>query len=78
MCRVLPTPRRRRRCWRLKGTKLEILFLLIPVSVVFVALIAAVFLWAVKAGQFEDMEGPAQRVVMDDDRPAKHYLPGEE
>jgi len=27
------------------------------------------FFWAVKSGQFEDMEGPAQRMLMDDDDP---------
>lgn len=48
---------------------MDILFLLIPLSVILVVLIAAVFLWAVKAGQFEDMEGPAHRILMDDDKP---------
>jgi len=48
---------------------MDILFLLIPLSLVFVALIAVVFLWAVKSGQFEDMEGPAHRILMDDDAP---------
>lgn len=46
---------------------MDILYLLIPLSLVFVALIAAVFLWAVKSGQFEDMEGPAHRILMDDE-----------
>jgi cbb3-type cytochrome oxidase maturation protein len=46
---------------------MDILYLLIPLSLVFVALIALVFLWAVKSGQFEDMEGPAHRILMDDD-----------
>jgi cbb3-type cytochrome oxidase maturation protein len=50
---------------------MEILFLLIPLSVAFVALIAWSFIWAVKSGQFEDMEGPAHRIVMDDDTPTK-------
>lgn len=49
---------------------MDILYLLIPLSLVFVALIALVFLWAVKSGQFEDMEGPAHRILMDDDSPA--------
>ena len=49
---------------------MDILFLLIPISVAFIALIAAAFIWAVKAGQFEDMEGPAHRILMDDDTPA--------
>ena len=50
---------------------MDILFLLIPISVIFVALIAVAFLWAVKAGQFDDLEGPAHRILMDDDTPAK-------
>lgn len=48
---------------------MDILYLLIPLSLVFVAVIAAFFLWAVKTGQFEDMEGPAHRILMDDDLP---------
>lgn len=48
---------------------MDILFLLIPLSLVFVAVIAGFFLWAVKSGQFEDMEGPAHRILMDDDLP---------
>jgi cbb3-type cytochrome oxidase maturation protein len=48
---------------------MDILYLLIPLSLVFVAVIAVVFLWAVKSGQFEDMEGPAHRILMDDDLP---------
>lgn len=46
---------------------MNILYLLIPISLAIVAVIAAVFLWAVKSGQFEDMEGPAHRILMDDD-----------
>jgi len=43
-------------------------FGLVGVSVLLLVVIAAVLLWAVRSGQFEDMEGPAWRVVMDDDR----------
>ena len=46
---------------------MEILYLLIPLSLVIVAGIAYVFLWAVKSGQFEDMAGPAHRILMDDE-----------
>ena len=49
---------------------MEVLYLLIPVSLVFVGLIAWVFLWAVRSGQFDDMEGPAHQILMDDDGPA--------
>lgn len=48
---------------------MEILLLLIPLSVVLVALIAGVFWWSVKSGQFDDLEGPAHRILADDDRP---------
>lgn len=47
---------------------MEILYLLIPLSVVLVFLIGAVLWWAVRSGQFDDMEGPAYRILMDDDR----------
>jgi cbb3-type cytochrome oxidase maturation protein len=46
---------------------MDILYLLIPLSVVLVFVIGAVFWWAVGSGQFEDMEGPAHRIVADDD-----------
>jgi cbb3-type cytochrome oxidase maturation protein len=48
---------------------MEILYLLIPLSVVLVFVIGAMFWWALKSGQFDDLEGPAFRVLMDDDRP---------
>ena len=48
---------------------MEILMLLIPMSVVLVALIAAAFWWSVKSGQFDDLEGEAHRILADDDRP---------
>jgi len=46
----------------------EVVFGLVGVSLVLLLVIAAVLLWAVRSGQFEDMEGPAWRVLMDDDR----------
>lgn len=48
---------------------MEILYLLIPVSVVLVFLIGILFWWSLRHGQFEDMEGPAYRILMDDDLP---------
>jgi cbb3-type cytochrome oxidase maturation protein len=49
---------------------MEILMLLIPLSVVLVALIGALFWWSVASGQFDDLEGPAHRILADDDRVA--------
>jgi len=48
---------------------MDILYLLIPLSVVLVFAIGAVFWWAVSSGQFDDLEGPAHRILMDDDLP---------
>jgi cbb3-type cytochrome oxidase maturation protein len=49
---------------------MNVVFALVGVSVVLVIGIAIALLWAIRSGQFEDMEGPAWRVVMDDDRPS--------
>lgn len=46
---------------------LDVLYLLIPLSLVLVALIVAALLWAIRSGQFEDLEGPAHRILLDDD-----------
>lgn len=46
---------------------MESVWLLIPVSVILVFVIAAVFWWSVRSGQFDDLEGPAFRVLMDDE-----------
>ena len=47
---------------------MESLYLLISVSVVLVFLIGLVFWWSLRNGQFDDMEGPAYRVLMDNDK----------
>jgi cbb3-type cytochrome oxidase maturation protein len=46
---------------------MDILFLLIPLGLVLVAVIAWFFLWSVKSGQFDDLEGPGHSILMDDD-----------
>ena len=48
---------------------MDILYLLIPISVVLVFVIGMVLWWSVKNSQFDDLEGPAYRMLMDDDRP---------
>ncbi|MEZ5542059.1 MAG: cbb3-type cytochrome oxidase assembly protein CcoS [Pseudomonadota bacterium] len=48
---------------------MEIIYLLIPLSIVLIAVIAWVFTWAIRSGQFDDLEGPAHRIIMDDDSP---------
>lgn len=48
---------------------MEVIYLLIPLSLVLLGVILWLFLWALKSGQFDDMEGPAQRILMDQDLP---------
>ncbi len=48
---------------------MEIIYLLIPLALVLVAAAIWVFFWAVKSDQFDDMEGPAHQILMDDDEP---------
>jgi cbb3-type cytochrome oxidase maturation protein len=48
---------------------MEILALLIPLSVALAALIGGIFWWSVHSGQFDDLEGPAHRILSDDDAP---------
>jgi cbb3-type cytochrome oxidase maturation protein len=48
---------------------MDILYLLIPVSLLLVIGITMMFLWSIKSGQFEDLEGPAHHILMDDDTP---------
>ena len=43
------------------------LYLLLPISVLFVIAIGAVFWWAIFAGQFDDTERAALSVLLDDD-----------
>jgi cbb3-type cytochrome oxidase maturation protein len=47
---------------------MEIIYLLIPISLVLLGLIAWVLMWAVRDGQYDDLEGPAHRILMDEDR----------
>ena len=47
---------------------MEIIYLLIPISLLLLGLIVWILFWAVRDGQYEDLEGPAHRILMDDDR----------
>lgn len=51
---------------------MESVYLLIPISVVLVFVIAAIFWWSVKSGQFDDLEGPGFKILMEDDKIAEN------
>jgi cbb3-type cytochrome oxidase maturation protein len=45
----------------------DVIYGLIP-SMIFIGLVLVVVLfWAIKSGQFDDLEGDAQRILMDED-----------
>lgn len=46
---------------------MEVIYSLIPGMMFFGLIFFAVLIWAVKKGQYEDMEGNANRILMDDD-----------
>lgn len=54
-----------------RDASMTILYFLIPLALVLLGLAVWAFFWAVGSGQFDDMDTPAMRIVMDDDtRPA--------
>lgn len=48
---------------------MEILYLLIPLAVVVMIIALVGLLWAIRSGQFDDLQGPAHRILLDDDDP---------
>lgn len=47
---------------------MNILYVLIPLSVVIMAGAAWAFFWAIDAGQFDDLSQPARAILEDEDR----------
>ena len=52
---------------------MEVIYTLIPGMIFFGLIMVGVLIWAVKKGQYEDLDGDANRILMDDDDP---LLPG--
>ncbi|PRC93482.1 cbb3-type cytochrome oxidase assembly protein CcoS [Solimicrobium silvestre] len=50
---------------------MEALYLLIPLSIVIVFVAICIFFCMSDSGQFDDMVGPALRILHDDDKPAQ-------
>lgn len=49
---------------------MEVIYSLIPGMTFFGLLFVAILIWVVKQGQYEDMEGNASRILLDDDEDA--------
>jgi cbb3-type cytochrome oxidase maturation protein len=51
---------------------------LIPIALAMGFLGLMGFLWSLKSGQFEDLDGAAERILMDDDKPLQPRSAAEE
>jgi len=48
---------------------MNILIFLVPAALLLGLLGLVAFLWSLKAGQYDDLEGAAERILYDDDKP---------
>lgn len=58
------------RCvWRCAGTPLRVtvLLYLIPIAILLGLVGLGAFLWSLKSGQFEDLDGAAERILFDEE-----------
>lgn len=46
---------------------MDILYLLIPLTIVLITLAIVALVWSVKSGQFDDLDSPAHRILFEDD-----------
>ena len=51
---------------------MEILFALIPLSIVLITVAVMLFRWAVRSGQYDDLDRPGHSILFDDDQ---HMIP---
>ncbi|WP_290705822.1 cbb3-type cytochrome oxidase assembly protein CcoS [Amphritea sp.] len=51
---------------------MNIMYLLIPIAIVFSGLAIWGFFWSVNSGQYDDLESPAHSILYDDD---EHLIP---
>ena len=57
---------------------MTILLLLIPLALVLLVVAIAAFAWAVRGGQFEDLETPALSILADDEDPVGKQDPNDD
>ena len=46
---------------------MDILYLLIPLTILLITLAIVGLVWSVKSGQFDDLDSPAHRILFEDD-----------
>lgn len=55
---------------------MESLYLLIPISLGLLVLLVWFLNWSIKSGQFDDLNGPGEAILMDDDAPKLDNVSG--
>lgn len=48
---------------------MAILLVLVPISLILLGVAIAAFAWAVRKGQYDDLDTPALDILVDDDKP---------
>jgi cbb3-type cytochrome oxidase maturation protein len=46
---------------------MEVIFIVLPLAIILAGVAVAAFLWAVRRGQYDDLDGPPCRVLFEDD-----------
>lgn len=46
---------------------MEVLYILIPIAIILVLIMAGLFIWAIQTNQFEDIERHGNDIIFDDD-----------
>lgn len=54
---------------------MAVMFVLLPVALAFASAALVVFLFAVRTGQFDDLETPAVRILLEEDTVAPNPAP---
>ena len=57
---------------------MDIIYLLIIISIILVAVIAGVLLWAIHSGQYEDMDKYSHQILMEEDDSTEDDSTGDE
>lgn len=46
---------------------MDIIYALVPLSILLITIAVLIFNWAVKSGQFDDLDSPSHKILYDDD-----------
>ncbi|EKP0306696.1 cbb3-type cytochrome oxidase assembly protein CcoS [Aeromonas veronii] len=53
---------------------MNIIFVLIPIAILFVVIAGVVFFWAIRSEQFEDLDRQGSNILFDEDEPQQKTM----